>query len=167
MAHECTLENIGEILKQGKEREEKISRILYEFNRMLQRKERSREECYQFLIANQMEIENEYGTDCSFSFLYPEWIFNVEDTYEKHKEAMKKSTERYNKIKNITQDYKDMANESFDEKKDCDCLELREDCQSCLYNLFGSYPCLAGRRKEIDEYLRGDCDGCKCWYDAW
>ena len=90
-----TNEEMQKLIKQANERSEDISRALYEFNRMLQRKEKPREECYQFLYTKQKEIEKKYGIDCGFSFLYPEWIFKVEDTYEKYKEAMKKFTEPY------------------------------------------------------------------------
>lgn len=104
-----TQEKINEMLEQAHERSEDISRTLYEFNRMLQKTEKPREECYQFLFTKQMEIEKKYGIDCGFSFLYPEWIFKVEDTYEKHKAKMKEFSEQYKELKEFSEQYKDNA----------------------------------------------------------
>lgn len=90
-----TQEEIVEMERQAEERSEVISRTLYEFNRMLQRREKTREECYMYLFEKEREIEDKYGVNTSFSFLYPEWIIEVEDTYELHKQKMKKFTEHY------------------------------------------------------------------------
>lgn len=90
-----TQEEITEMERQANERSEAISRALYEFNRMLQRREKPREECYMYLFEKQREIEDKYGVNTSFSFLYPEWIFEVEDTYELHKQKMKEWSEEY------------------------------------------------------------------------
>ena len=87
---EYTEERIEEMYKQAKERSEEISKALYEFNRMLQKREKSREECYMYLFERQTQIEDKYGISCSFNFLYPEWIFKVPDTYEEYKEQMNK-----------------------------------------------------------------------------
>lgn len=83
-----TQEEIDGMMKRAEERSECISRALYEFNRMLQRGEKSREECYMYLFEKEKEISEKYGFSCSFSFLYPEWIFKVPDTYEEYKEQM-------------------------------------------------------------------------------
>ena len=77
-------------MKRAEERSECISRALYEFNRMLQREEKSREECYMYLFEKEREINEKYGFSFAFSFLYPEWIFKVPDTYEEYKEQMNK-----------------------------------------------------------------------------
>ena len=90
-----TQEEITEMERQANERSEAISRALYEFNRMLQRREKPREECYMYLFEKQREIEDKYGVNTSFSFLYPEWIFKVEDTYELNKQKMKEWSEQY------------------------------------------------------------------------
>jgi hypothetical protein len=90
-----TQEEITEMERQAEERSEAISRALYEFNRMLQRREKPREECYMYLFEKQREIEDKYGVNTSFSFLYPEWIFEVEDTYELNKQKMKEWSEQY------------------------------------------------------------------------
>ena len=94
-----TQEEITEMERQAEERSEAISRALYEFNRMLQRREKPREECYMYLFEKQREIEDKYGVDTSFSFLYPEWIFEVEDTYELNKQKMKERSEQYKSYK--------------------------------------------------------------------
>lgn len=94
-----TQEEITEMERQAEERSEAISRALYEFNRMLQRREKPREECYMYLFEKQREIEDKYGADTSFSFLYPEWIFEVEDTYELNKQKMKERSEQYKSYK--------------------------------------------------------------------
>lgn len=90
-----TQEEITEMERQAEERSEAISRALYEFNRMLQRREKPREECYMYLFEKQREIEDKYGVNTSFSFLYPEWMFEVEDTYELNKQKMKEWSEQY------------------------------------------------------------------------
>ena len=90
-----TQEEITEMERQAEERSEAISRALYEFNRMLQRREKPREECYMYLFEKEREIEDKYGVNTSFSFLYPEWMFEVEDTYELNKQKMKEWSEQY------------------------------------------------------------------------
>ncbi len=85
---EYTEERIEEMHRLAKERSEEISKSLYEFNRMLQKREKSREECYMYLFERQAQIEDKYGVSCRFSFLYPEWVFKVPDTYEEYKEQM-------------------------------------------------------------------------------
>ncbi len=92
-----TQEEIDEMMKRAEERSECISRARYEFNRMLQRKEKSREECYKYLFEKEREIGEKYNHPCTFEFLYPEWIFEVEDTYEQHKQKMKELSEKYKK----------------------------------------------------------------------
>lgn len=158
-----------EYSKQAKERSEEISRTLYEFNRMLQRNEKSRDDCYRFLIARQMEIEKKYGTDCSFSFLYPEWIFKVEDTYEKHKESMKKFTERYKDSLDKCSTYPEYADKIKEMAKEAEnkTVMLREDCKNCVFNLYGTYPCEAvkNKRQGAIDYLNGKTNGCNEWYD--
>lgn len=93
-----TQEEIAEMERQAEERSEAISRALYEFNRMLQRREKPREECYTYLFEQEREINEQYGLPCTFEFLYPEWIFEVEDTYELHKQKMKKWSEQYKSV---------------------------------------------------------------------
>lgn len=90
-----TQEEITEMERQAEERSEAISRALYEFNRMLQKREKTREECYMYLFEKEREIEDKYGVNTSFSFLYPEWMFEVEDTYELNKQKMKEWSEQY------------------------------------------------------------------------
>lgn len=162
--------------KESKERSEDISRTLYEFNRMLQHREKSREECYQFLYARQMEIEKKYGIDCGFSFLYPEWIFKVEDTYEKHKEVMKKFTEQYKDSLDKCSTYPEYAEKIKEMAKDAEVKtfkkegsSLREDCKSCVFNLYGTYPCEAvkNKRQGAIDYLNGKVVGCSEWFDEY
>lgn len=93
-----TQKEIIEMKRRAEERSEAISIALYEFNRMLQRREKTREECYMYLFEKQREIEDKYGVNTSFSFLYPEWIFEVEDTYELHKQKMKWWSEQYKSV---------------------------------------------------------------------
>lgn len=84
-----TQEEINEMIQNAENRSEEISRALYEFNRMLQKREKPREECYMYLFEQERKINEKYGLPCTFEFLYPEWIFDVEDTYEQHKQKMK------------------------------------------------------------------------------
>ena len=88
-------EELDCIIQQAHEKSEEISKTLYEFNRMLQRREKSREECYLFLIERQQIISEKYGEVSSFNFLYPEWIFKVPDTYEEYKNMMKEFRENH------------------------------------------------------------------------
>lgn len=157
--------------KESKERSEDISRTLYEFNRMLQSGEKSREECYMFLCARQMEIEKKYGIDCGFSFLYPEWIFKVEDTYEKHKEKMKEFTKSYKESIDKCSTYSDYAEKVKEMAKEAENknVMLREECKSCIFNLYGTYPCEAvkNKRQGAIDYLNKKTDGCSEWYDEY
>lgn len=164
-------EQLEEYSKKAKERSEDISRTLYEFNRMLQRNEKSREDCYRFLMANKMEIEKKYNFDCTFSFLYPEWMFNVEDTYEKHKEVMKKFTEPYKESLDKCSTYPEYAEKIKEIVNEVDKKNgnLREDCKSCVFNLYGIYPCAAVKNnvQGAIDYLDGKTDGCSEWYDEY
>ena len=51
-----TQEEITEMERRAEERSEAISRALYEFNRMLQKREKTREECYMYLFEKEHSI---------------------------------------------------------------------------------------------------------------
>ena len=45
-------------------------------------------------------------------------------------------------------------------------MHLKKDCISCIYNLYGLYPCQHADKKEVDEWLKSDTkDTCPDWYD--
>ena len=44
-------------------------------------------------------------------------------------------------------------------------MYFREDCESCVHNLTGLFPCYSIDKPGVKEYLSGKTEGCPEWYD--
>jgi hypothetical protein len=67
---------------------DKIGRTIFEFNRKL-RNNSSRDEAYAWLEKQKDEILSKYGLAHSYSFLYPELLGDIPETYEEWRNQIK------------------------------------------------------------------------------
>ena len=85
-----------ELIEKAKmpEPDDRHSRAIFDFNKMLRDGKMTTLDCYRWLENKQRQEETEFEAkhgfhmDMSFSYLYPEFIGPMPDTYEEWKEKM-------------------------------------------------------------------------------
>ena len=88
---------VKELIEKAKmpEPDDRHSRAIFDFNKMLRGGKMTTLDCYRWLENKQRqeetEFENKHGfhMDMSFSYLYPEFIGPMPDTYEEWKEKIR------------------------------------------------------------------------------